>query len=135
MLILDKNVFPDRIEWKVQKLDTATQQWSEIGITSIDMEKMLSILAGLKVFPVEIREKIFYQLVTSAFEASLFLQQVSRQINAEYEAEKQRLIESAVHDFLEFLMEASIHPNGEMLYHFITFLEKDYGPVDLTHNN
>jgi hypothetical protein len=69
MLIPDKKVFPDRIKWKVKQLDVDIQQWKEIGLTSIDMTKMLSMLAGLRGFPVEIREKIFSQLVTSAFRA------------------------------------------------------------------
>jgi hypothetical protein len=87
MLILEKDVLPDIIEWKIKEFDTTTNSWTVIGMTQVNNERMLSILTSLKDLPVEIREKIFYKVVTIAFQEWYILKNVTQQIQIEYEAE------------------------------------------------
>jgi hypothetical protein len=108
MLILEKEVFPQHIEWKVQQSDPTSNNWIDIGVMIVEHERMISILAGLKQFPVELRKKIFSQLVTTAFQEQLTLNQVTQQINIEYEAENNRFVNNEVNDFLLFLREVGI---------------------------
>jgi hypothetical protein len=129
MLILSKIVFPHQIAWYVRQIDNTTQNWKDIGITQIEMDKIIAIMTVLRGFPMEIREKIFYQLVTTAFQERFILSQVTQQIQLEYEAKNHRFVNQEVRDFIGFSREVGIRPTGTMIYHLIMLLEETYGPL------
>jgi hypothetical protein len=68
-------------------------------------------------------------LVSIAFQEQLTLNQITQQIQIEYEAENNRFVNEQVQEFRQFLLEVGIQPIGEMIYHLITLLEETYGPL------
>jgi hypothetical protein len=106
-MILLKEVKDHHIRFRLQMKDESTLRWGGDGWTTLGYyidcpQRLIPILYGLRIFPEEIREKIYTMHVYQKMEEDLVLCYLDRDIYRTWAKESFRLFTERMEDYAAF---------------------------------